>query len=361
MGSARPTIPLTNTPRQLDSPWPHRLAVLLVCATFPLIWVGSLVTSYDAGMAVPDWPNTYGYNLFLYPIETWIFGPWDIFIEHGHRLMGARVGLLAIAMCWAIWRLDGRSWMRVMGLVTLAAVIAQGVLGGARVIQNEVLLAKIHGCFGPLFFGLCVALAVVTSRRWRECQQPAVHAKAPTLHRLCVLTVFVAYIQLVLGSELRHLVVGTTWRAFQISVVFHLLVAGFLSLQILALAVHTLLRHRDRPALWTPAMLLAAAIVLQIALGCGAWVTNYGWPAALGDYHFAAAYVVEARGLTQAMITTAHVATGSLILGIAVMLLLRAMRFLRSGSRQTGLASSRSMTKSMTGISMTGMMMGLAG
>lgn len=347
---------MTQTKQQLDSPWPHRLAVLLTCATFPLIWVGGLVTSYDAGMAVPDWPNTYGYNLFLYPIETWVFGPWDIFIEHGHRLMGALVGLITIALCWVIWRLDKRRWMRTLGLVALAVVIIQGVLGGARVIQNEVLLAKIHGCFGPVFFGLCIAVAVVTSRRWRECDTAAVHAKAAALHRLSVLTVLIAYIQLVLGSQLRHLVADTTWREFQISVVFHLLVAGFLSLQILALAIHALRRHRDRPALWTPAMLLAFTIVVQIALGCGAWVTNYGWPAALGDFHFAAAYTIEARGFTQAIVTTAHVATGSLILGISVMLALRSLRMLRSDSRPSGLAATK--TKSRT---MTGMMMGLAG
>ena len=76
------------------SPWPHRWAVVLACATFPLVWVGGLVTTTDAGMAVPDWPNTYGYNLFLYPWQTWLAGPWDLFVEHGHRLLGAAVGLL---------------------------------------------------------------------------------------------------------------------------------------------------------------------------------------------------------------------------------------------------------------------------
>src|SRR4029077_11054524 len=80
------------------SPWPHRLALLLASATFPLLWVGGLVTSYDAGMAVPDWPTTYGYNLFLYPWQSWVLGPWDLFIEHGHRLFGAAVGLLSIAL-----------------------------------------------------------------------------------------------------------------------------------------------------------------------------------------------------------------------------------------------------------------------
>src|SRR5437588_9980427 len=71
------------------SPWPHRLAIALALVTFPLIWVGGLVTTYDAGMAVPDWPGTYGYNLLRYPWQTWLAGPWDLFIEHGHRLLGA--------------------------------------------------------------------------------------------------------------------------------------------------------------------------------------------------------------------------------------------------------------------------------
>ena len=80
------------------SPWPHRLSIALALVTFPLIWVGGLVTTYDAGMAVPDWPGTYGYNLFRYPWQTWLAGPWDLFIEHGHRLLGATAGLLAIAL-----------------------------------------------------------------------------------------------------------------------------------------------------------------------------------------------------------------------------------------------------------------------
>src|SRR5688572_15962597 len=78
--------------------WPHRLALLSAVVIFPLIWVGGLVTSYDAGMAVPDWPGTYGYNLFLYPWTTWFFGPFDLFIEHGHRLLGALAGMLMIAL-----------------------------------------------------------------------------------------------------------------------------------------------------------------------------------------------------------------------------------------------------------------------
>src|SRR5258708_9766217 len=90
------------------SRWPHRLAVLLACATAVLLWVGGMVTSMKAGMAVPDWPSTYGYNLFLYPWQTWVYGPWDLFVEHGHRLFASLVGLLTIALMISVWLADSR-------------------------------------------------------------------------------------------------------------------------------------------------------------------------------------------------------------------------------------------------------------
>src|SRR5271154_7161274 len=148
------------------NPWPHRLAVVLVCATFPLIWVGGLVTTYDAGMSVPDWPTTFGYNLFLYPWQTWLLGPWDLFIEHGHRLFASLVGLLTIILCVTLWVTKQPKWLKTLGLIALGGVIFQGVLGGMRVLLDERTLAMTHGCVGPAFFAFAAALAVVTSRRW---------------------------------------------------------------------------------------------------------------------------------------------------------------------------------------------------
>ena len=106
------------------SPWPHRLAVVLVVATFPMIWIGGLVTTYRAGMAVTDYPTTFGYNLFLYPWQTWITGPWKLFIEHGHRLWGASVtGPTTIAFVLVAWR----------GRPPLAALAGGGgAVGGHR-------------------------------------------------------------------------------------------------------------------------------------------------------------------------------------------------------------------------------------
>ena len=150
------------------SPWPHRWAVVLSCATFPLLWVGGLVTTTDAGMAVPDWPNTYGYNLFLYPWQSWLAGPWDLFVEHGHRLLASGVGLLTIGLVVVLWRTDERRWMWQLGLAALALVIMQGVLGGMRVLLDERTLAMLHGCTGPLFFALTVAMVVFTSKIWQR-------------------------------------------------------------------------------------------------------------------------------------------------------------------------------------------------
>src|SRR5947209_3343059 len=109
--------------QQRESHWPHRLAVMLALVTFPLIWVGGLVTSYDAGMAVPDWPGTYGYNLLLYPWQSWIAGPFDLFIEHGHRLLGATAGLLSIALVAVVLLADRRPWLIQASIGALALVI----------------------------------------------------------------------------------------------------------------------------------------------------------------------------------------------------------------------------------------------
>ncbi|HXT60850.1 MAG TPA: COX15/CtaA family protein, partial [Pirellulales bacterium] len=274
-----------------ESPWPHRLAVALAVVIFPLIWVGGLVTTYEAGMAVPDWPTTYGYNMFLYPWQTWLFGPWDLFIEHGHRLLAALVGLLTIALAVVLYRCEDRGWLRRLGLAAVALVIFQGVLGGMRVRLDERLLAQVHGCVGPAFFALAAALAVFTSRRWRAvpCDSGDVDRG---VFRLALVTTLLAYAQLVLGSQVRHVSLGSDVTVFRAAVLLHLVVAGLVTFHVLLLAVRAGSRRRGDDWLVGPARFLAVLVLMQLALGCGAWVVNYGWPAWLSQYRWAAGYVV---------------------------------------------------------------------
>lgn len=309
-------------------PWPHRLAVALVCATFPLIWVGGLVTTYEAGMAVPDWPNTYGYNLFLYPPSTWLSGPFDLFIEHGHRLLGAAVGLLTLATAATLWRQDARVAVRRLAVAAVGLVILQGLLGGLRVLADERLLAQAHGCTGPAFFAVAVALAVCTSRAWLSPGTPRAWPGGDALRRLALTTTLVAYLQLVLGSWLRHMPPGWSHAAFQAAVLAHLAMAAVLTAHVLALA----LRCRRLPAdlAWVSrrGAVLAALLVAQLALGSATWVSNYGWPAWARRWAFTEGYVVTAESMSQALVTTAHVATGSLILVVALSVALAAWRWL---------------------------------
>ncbi len=315
-------------------PWPHRLAWALVCATFPLIWLGGLVTTYDAGMAVPDWPNTYGYNLLLYPWSTWIFGPFDLLIEHGHRLLGAAVGMLTLATAGLLAWQEPRPWVRRLGLAAVAGVILQGGLGGLRVLADQRLVAQIHGCTGPAFLALAVSLAIFTSRAWVSDEGPAGVTDAARLQRLALGTTGLVYLQLVLGSYLRHLSDRWPSAVFQIVLLGHLLVAAALLGHALSLAVR--MRRLPGSLSWLRrrAWLLGALLVGQVILGAATWVANYGWPAWARGRGPAAllteAYVVTAEGASQAWITTAHVANGSLILVWALALALASLRWLKA-------------------------------
>src|SRR5216110_164348 len=119
----------------------HRLALLTAVATFPLIFMGGLVTSHQAGMSVPDWPNSYGYNMFMFPPSKWIGG---IFYEHTHRLMATVVGMLSMILATAAWKLERRKWVRWLAYSVLGAVIVQGIVGGLRVVLVKLDYAIVH-------------------------------------------------------------------------------------------------------------------------------------------------------------------------------------------------------------------------
>lgn len=311
------------------SPWPHRWAVALACATFPLVWVGGLVTTTDAGMAVPDWPNTYGYNLLLYPWQTWIAGPWDIFVEHGHRLLGATVGLLTIGLVAVLWRCEERRWVRHLGVAALALVVFQGVLGGMRVLLDERTLAMLHGCTGPLFFALSVALVVVTSRTWRDEARPLQLGSASgSVRRLALVTAVLVYLQVMLGAVVRHVPVAAEPTVFAIAVKFHLALAAVLLLHVVFL-VWSIMRLTPRVSLLTGlAWLLSCLLTAQIALGAGTWIVKYSVPYWASGWVPPGGFTIQADGMLQTHVVTAHTALGSLLLATSVAIALYAVRLL---------------------------------
>ena len=183
------------------SVWPHRIAVILVGATFPLLFIGGLVTGKGAGLAVPDWPTSFGYNMFLYP---WSKMVGNIFYEHSHRLVASFVGLLTIGLALALWLREPRPWLRRLGLAALALVILQGVLGGLRVVLLEQTLAIVHAATAQLFFALTVCLAVFTSAGWTHGAVETTLNDGGRLRRLGAVTTALVYGQIVFGAVLRH-------------------------------------------------------------------------------------------------------------------------------------------------------------
>src|ERR1700756_517995 len=151
----------------------HWYAIFVATSVLVLICSGGLVTSHGAGMAVPDWPNSFGYNMFLFPVSRWVGG---VFFEHTHRLIASGVGLLTIVLCVATLVVEDRSWVKWLSGGAVLAVIIQGVLGGLRVTEHNAVLGLFHGCLAQAFFCLVATIALVTSRFWCRIK-PAAHQR----------------------------------------------------------------------------------------------------------------------------------------------------------------------------------------
>ncbi len=312
--------------QQQHSSWPHWWAVLLCATAFPLIWVGGLVTTHDAGMAVPDWPTTYGYNLFLYPWQSWLFGPWDLFVEHGHRLLGAAVGLITLATACAVWRAETNSLVRGLAIALACLVVFQGVLGGLRVRLDARWLAQLHACVGPAFFALCVTMFVVTSRSWKNMSRTLPSEGSSGINSAASLALLLAYLQIVLGSFVRHASWDMLPALFRATVVLHVVLGIGLAGQASYVAWRVLWRRTSPRPQQAAAIAVVALLAAQLALGVAAWTVNYGLPFGWGQHGWLAGHLVTARGAWQSLLTTAHQANGSLILGTTTLIALFAWR-----------------------------------
>jgi cytochrome c oxidase assembly protein subunit 15 len=303
--------------------WPHLVSCLLVAVTAVLLCFGALVTTYEAAMAVPDWPATYGHNMFLFPLADWLGGPWDLFLEHGHRLLGAVVGLLSLVLAAVVWRSGQSPAVRSLAIAAVILVVVQGCLGGARVLLDDKTIAKVHACTGPLFFAVATAIATLTRRRGAASVVAHDAVSAPPQPRAVAAAVGAAalvvasYVQLVAGAQLRHLDAAVDPLTFRWLIGFH--IAG--AVVVAAVAGMLAWVNGGTPSAvrrWS--WLLAGLVACQIVLGCGAWVVSWGLPSGLLPESWRFAEAIRARSTGGAVVVTGHVVLGMLILGGSVVL-----------------------------------------
>jgi cytochrome c oxidase assembly protein subunit 15 len=297
----------------------HPYTLLVAACTGLLIFAGGMVTSTGSGLAVPDWPNTYGWFMFSFPIEYWVGG---IFYEHTHRLIASVVGLLILMLAFWLWRVEPRRWVRGLGFVALGAVIAQGLLGGITVLYylpEPISIA--HASLAQIVFCLAVTMALATSPGWRRAYADGAGGglrRDGVLQRMALATTAVIFVQIVVGATMRHTGAGLAipdfplafghlippqWDA-RIAVHFaHRAGALVISALVVATAAHVFYHHRGQPALVRSASLLLVLLAVQVTLG--------------------ALVVLSAK---QVVVNSLHVVTGGSVLVTSLVLALRAHR-----------------------------------
>ncbi|HKY20525.1 MAG TPA: COX15/CtaA family protein [Vicinamibacterales bacterium] len=291
--------------------WLHRYAKFVSAATVLLILAGGLVTSTGSGLAVPDWPTSYGWNMFTFPMKHMVGG---IFYEHGHRLIASGVGFLTIILALWIWKAESRRWMRVLGFTALAAVCLQGLLGGLTVLYFlPTPVSTAHAGLAQIFFCMTIAIALFTSREWMGPTTDPVDDRR--LRLVATTTTAVIYLQILAGAMMRHSEAGLAipdfpfvfggllpphWTA-QIAIHYaHRVGALMVTLAIVATAGHVWYHHPARAELHRPAILLCCLVLVQVTLG---------------------AFVIWSQ--KRVAINTAHVVVGALTLATSLVLTLR--------------------------------------
>jgi cytochrome c oxidase assembly protein subunit 15 len=290
--------------------WTGLFAKVAVVATFLLVVAGGLVTSNEAGLAVVDWPNTFGTNMFLYPLSKMTGG---IYYEHAHRLFGALVGLTTIGLAIRLWRRDERGWVKRLATLAVGLVVIQGVFGGLRVtggftlstsetdMAPSIALAITHGVLGQVFLSLIVALAVVTSTSWIEAPAAEPRSSAGGDRTLQDWLIAILVIQLVLGAIQRHMAQG---------LIIHIsLAAVVVMIAVVAGARAWGLYHGVRPVQQLGQWLMSV-VAVQVTLGIAALAVTQGRA------------VVGAPTALEVSIATSHQATGAFLLGVSVALML---------------------------------------
>ena len=275
---------------------------MLAGLTFVLIAAGALVTSNDAGLAVPDWPTSFG---SLWRIPHMVGG---VKFEHGHRMLAELVGLLTVALAIWTWRSDPRRGMKWLGVAALGTVIAQGVLGGLTVLFFlPWWISSAHATLAQSFFCLVVSIALFTSRSWMETEPANFRDQgSPSLRTLSLLCVVSILVQLMLGAAFRH---------SGIKLLPHLISAAAVTVLLMSTASRVTTNHALPRAVRRPAAFMLGLLLLQLCLGLAAYLTRVQWGADAAQPQIA--MVVS---------TVSHVIVGALLLATSVVLAIETRR-----------------------------------
>ncbi len=303
----------------------HRFACFCAGSILFLICLGGLVTSNNAGMSVPDWPNSYGYNMFLFPWQDWVGG---IFYEHSHRLVASGVGVLMTIL--AVWLcFQERVWLRWMGVVVPVFVLLEGTIGGLRVVLSEDQLGILHGALAQLLFVSVSLIALFTSRWWIE-GRPEFTVPKWTGRTLAICGLI--FCQLLLGATMRHehaglsiddfpLAYGQVWPKVDPASVhaYNLARLKHNEMATSALYINIQMAHRAGAVLITVGILAAAA---ALRLRSGAAPILRRWSAVWVGLVFVQFLLGACTIWTNkaADVATTHVAVGALTLVLGALL-----------------------------------------
>jgi len=297
----------------------HRFAVATAVATLALIVAGGLVTSTESGLSVPDWPLSYG--RLMPPMVG------GVFYEHGHRMVATTVGISTVILAVWLARREPRRWVRRLGYLAVATVVAQGVLGGLTVIfLLPTAVSVAHACLAQTFLCLTVTIAVVTSPRWDP--RPAA-ALAPAA-RLALLAAAAVFLQLVIGAVMRHTKAGLAIPDFPLSL-------GRLVPRIDSFPVAIAFAHRAWALVVAGLVFTAAVAAYRVGLRRSALFLGLLVPVQIA---LGALTVLSRKNVA---ITTAHVATGALLLGTSIALALSGMTRIRREERAEAFVETRAL------------------
>ena len=325
--------------------WLRRFAVFAAVNTLLLIGIGGVVTSKGAGMAVPDWPTSYGYNMFFLPFHFWKGG---IFYEHTHRLFASWVGLLTVILAIWLWVKEPRTWLRRLGWIAVGLVVFQGLLGGLRVVWFKDYIGIFHAALAQGFLCVLASVALFLSGFWQRLEPRQI---PPRLRNWLSVTALCVFAQLLLGAAMRHQHSGLAVPDFPLAYgqlypptdaeFLHRVNQAHAEVTITPLQIHLHMAHR-LGALgllmlsgWvTFGVARASSVGPLVRRGVLSWQLLIWVQAILG-----ASTVWTGKA---ADIATLHVVVGALVLVTAVLLTLIAHRLaqpMATGRRDLGVAS----------------------